>query len=326
MKIRNNLARDKENLIHEPDLMRLAGGVAMNDQWIRSFQEIARMNSINKAARNLFITPQALVQQADQLEREVGVRLFERNNRGTFLTDAGKEFRDGIKEVERLYAQTLQRCRGMNLRQTLRIPVCSNVAAPVFLEKTAESFGKLQDQYTIELVQTAFDIDAWIDGLFLHQYDIIEFFSLRGNHPSGTYYRKCTDISTWCLMSKDHPLAKEELITLDMLADEHVVSPGIELMGYVQRYAEENGVTLSIEAIPVERFHILRTCAEGGICFMSYDAALALPNLEKRPLDCDTNIEVGLCCLETHVDEYRQFFDAAIELLQNERATPLFSG
>lgn len=55
-----------------------------------TFREVARRGSFAAAADALCFTPSAVSQQIAALEREVGVRLFERSNHGVHLTDAGE--------------------------------------------------------------------------------------------------------------------------------------------------------------------------------------------------------------------------------------------
>jgi DNA-binding transcriptional LysR family regulator len=55
-----------------------------------TFREVARRGSFAAAAEALCFTPSAVSQQIAALEREVGVRLFERSNHGVRLTDAGE--------------------------------------------------------------------------------------------------------------------------------------------------------------------------------------------------------------------------------------------
>jgi DNA-binding transcriptional LysR family regulator len=54
-----------------------------------TFREVARRGSFAAAADALWLTPSAVSQQMAALEREVGMRLFERNHRGVRLTEAG---------------------------------------------------------------------------------------------------------------------------------------------------------------------------------------------------------------------------------------------
>ena len=61
--------------------------------------EVANAGSINKAAGNLFITQPSLSSAIAELESEIGIKLFSRNNRGIFLTPAGNEFVGYARQV-----------------------------------------------------------------------------------------------------------------------------------------------------------------------------------------------------------------------------------
>ena len=61
--------------------------------------EVANAGSINKAAGNLFITQPSLSSAIAELEAEIGIKLFSRNNRGIFLTPAGSEFVGYARQV-----------------------------------------------------------------------------------------------------------------------------------------------------------------------------------------------------------------------------------
>lgn len=58
--------------------------------WIRFFEAAARHESFVRAAEELHLTHGAVSRQIRQLEDTLGVALFERRNRGVFLTDAGR--------------------------------------------------------------------------------------------------------------------------------------------------------------------------------------------------------------------------------------------
>ncbi|WP_454738979.1 LysR family transcriptional regulator [Cupriavidus necator] len=58
--------------------------------WIRFFEAAARHESFVRAAQELHLTHGAVSRQIRQLEETLGVALFERRNRGVFLTEAGR--------------------------------------------------------------------------------------------------------------------------------------------------------------------------------------------------------------------------------------------
>ena len=73
----------------------------MEIRQLRSAVAIARRLSFTAAAEELALAQPALSQQIAALERELGVRLFERTNRRVALTDAGRAF---VKRAERIIA------------------------------------------------------------------------------------------------------------------------------------------------------------------------------------------------------------------------------
>jgi len=75
---------------------------------LKAFITIADEQNLTKAAEALFITQPALSNQIKLLEEELGVKLFKRDAKGMFLTDAGeilvkeaKELLDKIEDFKR---------------------------------------------------------------------------------------------------------------------------------------------------------------------------------------------------------------------------------
>jgi len=59
---------------------------------LESFVRSAESSSFSAAARRLALTPAAVSRNVAQLERNLGVKLFQRNTRGLKLTEAGERF------------------------------------------------------------------------------------------------------------------------------------------------------------------------------------------------------------------------------------------
>jgi len=59
---------------------------------LRGFEAAARLLSITSAAAELFLTQSAVSRQVQQLEEQLGVKLFERRTRALVLTEAGERY------------------------------------------------------------------------------------------------------------------------------------------------------------------------------------------------------------------------------------------
>lgn len=62
----------------------------MNIQYLKAFYATVKANSISKAAKILHLTQPGLSMQIQSLEKELGVSLLSRSNKGVELTEAGK--------------------------------------------------------------------------------------------------------------------------------------------------------------------------------------------------------------------------------------------
>lgn len=78
---------------------------------LKAFEAAARHLSFTKAGTDLFLSQSAVSRQIQQLEEQLGVKLFTRRTRALLLTDAGQRY---YRDV----AQTLQQLRDATARLT----------------------------------------------------------------------------------------------------------------------------------------------------------------------------------------------------------------
>ncbi|TLS65697.1 LysR family transcriptional regulator [Mariprofundus erugo] len=95
-------------------------GAHMDIHLLRTFLAVAEHEGLRKAAEFLHLTPSAVSSRIRQLEREIGVQLFDRNRSGVVLTPAGsrlKERAEGmIQEWNNIRQDVLKRDEGGLLR------------------------------------------------------------------------------------------------------------------------------------------------------------------------------------------------------------------
>lgn len=76
---------------------------------LRAFEATARHLSVKNAAEELCVTPGAVSQMLKTLELHLGTKLFQRVNRGIFLTDAGQGYLPPIRNAFRQIAEASRR-------------------------------------------------------------------------------------------------------------------------------------------------------------------------------------------------------------------------
>jgi LysR family transcriptional regulator, glycine cleavage system transcriptional activator len=81
---------------------------------LRAFESAARHLSVKIAAEELCVTPGAVSQMLKVLEEHLGVKLFERVNRGILLTQAGREYLPPIRNAFRQIGEASKRVAASN--------------------------------------------------------------------------------------------------------------------------------------------------------------------------------------------------------------------
>ena len=94
--------------------------------------EVERCGSINRAAKNLFITQSALSSAIAEAEKELGIVIFHRSNRGITLTDEGRglitqiaPLVDGFRKITRYYSERRAENRVRLSIASPRYPFCA---------------------------------------------------------------------------------------------------------------------------------------------------------------------------------------------------------
>lgn len=118
---------------------------------IDMFSKIAKEQSISKVAQACHISQPALSQQMQRLEKELGVQLFERSNRGITLTRAGEVMKKYSFQFMETYAGLREELDNLQAHNgTFRIaatPVACNYAIPCSLFKVNRKYP----QYSFSL-------------------------------------------------------------------------------------------------------------------------------------------------------------------------------
>jgi len=97
--------------------------MAMELRQLKYFISAATHLNFTKAAKECFIVQTAMTAQMTNLEKELGVKLFERQNRGLSLTEAGVAFLEEAKEIVAKTQRAREKMTALqgNYRAVLRV-------------------------------------------------------------------------------------------------------------------------------------------------------------------------------------------------------------
>lgn len=154
---------------------------------LRYFLAVVREESITRAAEVLHITQPTLSRQLNQLEEEVGVRLFERGSRKIVLTNEGLLLRRRAEEITALVDKTEQELSIQDEMVEGTIAVgCGEVNAVQVLPKLFRSFSEKYPQVNYDLftanadeVKERMEAGLLDIGLLLEPIDIDKYDFIR---------------------------------------------------------------------------------------------------------------------------------------------------
>jgi LysR family glycine cleavage system transcriptional activator len=131
---------------------------------LKAFEAAARHLSVKAAAAELFVTPGAVSQMLKTLETHLGVRLFERVNRGIYLTPAGRDYLPSIRNAFRQIAEASRRVAASNEGGVLTVSVTPFFAS-AWLVPRMKSFQDMHPDIDLQIVTSSALVDFSRSGV-----------------------------------------------------------------------------------------------------------------------------------------------------------------
>ncbi len=144
----------------------------MQIRQLEYFVAVSEHLNFTKAAKQFYISQTAVTQQIKSLEQELGVRLFDRNNRRVELTPAGRTFLEDAKAILRRTRDAVDRAKRADTVFTGNL----NIGFVKGFEKTnlSDLLAEFHVQYpNISFTLTRENVSELYDGILDHNLDII---------------------------------------------------------------------------------------------------------------------------------------------------------
>ena len=164
---------------------------------------------------NLYVS---IDQALAKLERQIGVRLFERSTAKVALTDAGKLLQGEWSAMLERCDQAVVRARAVQDagRPSIRIGLLELCGVVDFVLPRLSAYNEAHPGGELEYEIGGFlQVQEW---LFMGQVDAIVTFNYEvARLPDRYQFRNLRDMDVFIILSRRHPLARREQVTLSDL-------------------------------------------------------------------------------------------------------------
>lgn len=190
---------------------------------------IAGSSSMREAGNKLYISQPALSSAVRELEDEIGVKIFERNNRGISLTEAGYEFLAYAKQAVGQYELIEDRFLGKDKeKKHFSVSMQHYVFAVHAFLKTVKEFDNNKYVYSVKETRTD---EVLLDVKEMRSEIGILAYSKNNENVLKKLFREyqleffpLMVRETFAYLWKEHPLADKKEISLDDLQEYPCVS------------------------------------------------------------------------------------------------------
>ena len=133
---------------------------------LKGFEAAARLLSFTKAGEELHLSQSAVSRQIQDLEEQLGARLFQRRHRALVLTEAGQALYAASAQVLATMRAVTDRLRSAGGRRTLAVTTTQSFAA-LWLIPRLSGFTRLHPELDVRISAETRVLDLERDGLDL---------------------------------------------------------------------------------------------------------------------------------------------------------------
>jgi DNA-binding transcriptional LysR family regulator len=223
---------------------------------------VARSGNFSRASAELHLSQPAVSMQIKQLERELGLPLFEHMGKRIHLTQAGHETLRTGRAIGRELAnleQTLADLRGL---KGGNLTVSAASTASVFAARLMALFRTLHPDVRVSL--NVVNRETLLQQLTGNNIDL----ALMGQPPErlGLVAQPFMDNPLVVIAGTSHPLAEEQEIPLSRFLDESLVGreQGSGTRGALEKFLAEQGLNY-VAAMEMNKNEAIKQAVEAGL-------------------------------------------------------------
>ncbi len=197
----------------------------MTIQQCKYILAIARLGSMNEAAKALLVSQASLSSAVRELENEFGIHIFDRSNKGVRITREGSEFIRYARQLLAQYEVITDRYERDNKKTVRNFAVTSQhydfVAAAFvrFMTKYNADYNlSLKEARTIEVIDDVKNLHSDL-GILAYLKAPVGGYMERYLKRNGLEFRPLFETCPYVFMGKHNPMASAEKLTRDDLSE-----------------------------------------------------------------------------------------------------------
>ena len=183
---------------------------------------ISECGSLNKAAEILYVAQPSLTGAVKELEKELGITIFNRSGRGVTLTNDGTEFLLYARQVYAQYKELLEKYgKAGNLKKKFGVSTQHySFAVKAFVEMvktfdTSKYEFAIRETKTKEVIDDVSTMRSEIGILYLSDFNRKALLKILSSQQLE--FHSIIHCKPYVYLWKGHPLAKQKSITLPEL-------------------------------------------------------------------------------------------------------------
>ena len=185
---------------------------------------ISEKGSLNKAAESMYISQPSLSSAVKELEKEIGITIFNRGGRGVTLTNDGIEFLTYARQLYQQY-ETIKDKYGDGAKRKKKFGVSTqhySFAVKSFVEMVKKyniddyEFA-IRETKTKDVINDVWSMKSELGILYLSDFN--RKFIMKLLNDNDLEFHKLIEAKAYVYLYKNHPLANKTSISFEELRD-----------------------------------------------------------------------------------------------------------
>jgi len=199
-------------------------GIGMTLTQLNYVIAISNENSLNDAAKKLFVSQPSLSASLRSLEQELGFEIFTRSKTGIVLTTKGAEFigyaRSVVEQYDILDAKYISKT---NIKRSFSVSMQHYTFAVNAFVELVKQYGmdeyefEIHETKTYEVIENVKNHNSEIGVLYQNDYNKNVMDKLFAE--AGLVFTPLFECNIYVYMSKNNPLAEKKEISIEELSD-----------------------------------------------------------------------------------------------------------